>query len=403
MAFTSPSAGWFIVAMVFMGSLFSCDIKKSDTDPSAEFSKIYDHPDMNLSVYPVDMEQTADGGFIILSVYTDTTLSTFPLIHVMKTGKAGELLWETWVDKAYSSAVPSLIPYGNDFYFVCMDAVNQETRIMRANTGTGDVQEFKAIPLQYPLYSMIDSNGDMLLLNFDRQRRVSILSQYNEVFAENWSLEFGIIDDVKHQIETHLAKTGKVFPFFIGQLGSSTVTHYFVNCFYNYTMTLLFVNALEGNHTGTLYTYQDDAAISSTVNIEGNLFALSRYYSGDNFINPAVTLDPSAIQSVTDFSDFALPELAPDAPVRCLHETINGTDLIIYCSQTRTNQLALYLYGAADGILKTVKFINEKYPISLVAMDFTQEQGLAILAQTYVVGRFPRVNLIKLSPEDLEM
>jgi hypothetical protein len=393
---------WFMAFTITVTGLSSCDVKKSDADPSSAYSKVYDHPDMNLAFHPVDLEETSDGGYMILSVYTDTTLSVFPLIHVMKTGRAGEKIWETWVDKAYSSAVPSLEPMGSDYFFVCMDAVNQETRVLRVNPQTGDVTEFKAMTLQYPLYSRKDSRNDILMLNFDRQRRVSILSKYDDAFNEQWSLEFGIIDDVKHQIETHLSKTGIQFPFFIGQMGNPEITHYFVNCFYNYTMTLLFVDAMAGSHTGTLYTYQDDAAISAAVNVEENRFALSRYYTGDNFVNPFVTLNPIAIQSVTDFTDIPMPELSPDAPVRCLHENINGNDVIVYASQTRTNQLALYLYGATDGVLQKVKFINEKYPINLVSLIFTQEQGLAILAQTYVIGRFPRINLIKLSPKDLE-
>ena len=388
--------------VILAGCMTSCDIKKSDTDPSAEYAKIYDHPDMNLEFFPVDLKQTPDGGFLILSVYTDTTLSTFPLIHIMKTGKAGEKLWETWVDRMYCSAVPSLIPSGSNYIFVCMDAVNQETRLLLVNPGSGDVSEFGASTLQYPLYSMLDTQGDIILLNFDRQRRISILTRFNSAIAVEWSIEFGIIDDVQHLIETHLAKTGKQFPFFIGQVGSTTITHYFVNCFYNYTMTMLFAAATGGNHTGTLYTYQDDAAVSAAVSIDGNHFALSRYYSGDNFVNPAVDLDPGSIQSVTDFDDFALPELAPDAPVRCLHATINGKDVVIYASQTRTNQLALYFYSAADGTLQSVKFFNEKYPVTLAGLELTEEGGLALLTQTYVIGRFPRVNLIKLSPEDLE-
>ena len=402
MSLTAKYSCWFMAFTLMVLGSSSCDVKKSNADPSAAYSKIYDHQDMNMAFYPVDLEETADGGFMILSVYTDTTLSVFPLIHVMKTGRAGEKIWETWVDKAYSSAVPSLNTMGSDYYFVCMDAVNQETRVLRVNPQTGEVSEFKAMTLQYPLYSTKDSNDDILLLNFDRQRRVSILSKFDNAFDEEWSLEFAIIEDVKHQIETHLSKTGLQFPFFIGQMGNPQITHYFVNCFYNYTMTLLFADAMGAIHTGTLYTYQDDAAISAAVNIEGNRFALSRYYSGDNFVNPFVTLDPTAIQSVTDFTDFSMPELSPDASVRCLHEIINGEDVIVYASQTRTNQLALYFYGATDGVLQKVKFINEKYPINLVSLDFTQEQGLVILAQTYVIGRFPRINLIKLSAKDLE-
>lgn len=388
--------------MLLFGLMISCDIKKSDVEPSEEFAKIYDHPDMNLEFYPVDLAQTDDGGFLILSLYTDTTLSTFPLIYLLKTDNAGVKQWEYWVDKAYSSAVPALIPSGSDFYFVCMDAVNQETRVMQVNTLAGEVAEFMPLLLQYPLYTMQDVEGNIMILNFDRQRRTSILTQYSAAFAEQWSLEFGIIDDVKSQIENHLARTGKQYPFFIGEVGSPARSHYFVNCFYNYTMTMLFAHATEGNHTGTLYTYQDDAAISAAISIEDDRFALSRYYMGDNFVNPSVNLDPASIQSVTDFTDFPLPELSPDAQVRCIRATLNEQDVVVYASQTKSNQLALYFYGAADGTLQSVKFLNEKYPVTLAGLEITEEGGLALLAQTYVIGRFPRISLIKLSAEDLE-
>jgi hypothetical protein len=383
------------------GILISCDVKKSNTDPSSEYSRIFDYSDMNLSFFPVDLEQTGDGGFLILSVYTDSTLSTFPLIHLMKTDAFGKKIWENWLDKAYCSAIPSLMLLGNSYYFICMDAVNQESRVMRINQDTQEATEIKALSLQYPLYSMKDSHGDVLVLNFDRLGRKSILTCFNDEFEDIWTREFPIIGDVKHQIELHLAKSGKQFPFFIGEVGTPSTTHYFVNCFYNYTMTMLFVEGAAGTQTGTLYSFQENAAVSSAVSIENNRFALTRYYSGDNFVNPSVELELEDMRSITDYPDFALPELSPDAPVKCLHTEINNKDVVVFASQTRANQLCLYFYDALNGDLKTVKFLNEKYPVTLAGMDYTREKGLALLTQTYVVGRFPRIYLIKLSPEDL--
>ena len=384
------------------GVLISCDVKKSNTSPASEYSRIFDYTDMNLSFFPVDLEQTGDGGFLTLSVYTDTTLSTFPLIHLMKTDAFGVKVWESWLDKAYCSAVPSLMLLGNSYYFICMDAVNQESRVMRINQDTHDASEIKALSIQYPLYSMKDRNGDVLVLNFDRLGRKSVLTCYNDEFDDIWSQEFSIIGDVKHQIELHLAKSGKQFPFFIGEVGTPSTTHYSVNCFYNYTMTLLFVEGAAGTQTGTLYSFQENAAVSSAVSIENNRFALTRYYSGDNFVNPSVELELEDMRSITDYPDFSLPELAPDAPVKCLHVEINNKEVVVFASQTRTNQLGLYFYDASNGDLKTVKFLNEKYPVALAGMEYTREEGLALLSQTFVVGRFPRIYLIKLSPEDLE-
>ena len=391
-----------ILIALLVGVTFSCDIKKSNSDPADAFTKIFDYGDMNLAFYPVDLKQTGDAGYLVLSVYTDTTLSTFPLIHLMKTDKLGNRIWEQWIDKSYCSAIPSLLELGGNYYFICMDAVNQQTRILQIDLQNQSVDEVNALKAQYPLYCMQDANGDVLMLNFDRQARKSILTKFGSGFEEIWTSEFSIVGDVKHQIELHLSKTGQQFPFFIGEAGTPSISSYYVNCFYNYTMTMLFVGAAAGNQTGTLYTYQDNAGVSSAVSIENNRFALTRYYSGANYVNPSVELDLTATQSVTDYTDFALQELSPDAPVRCLHAEINGKDVIVFGSQTRTNQLALYFYDAGDGSLKHVKFLNEKYPITLNDMEYTQEKGLALLVQTYVIGRFPRINLVKLSPQDLK-
>ena len=154
----------FLFVSAFFAVLISCDVKKSNTSPASEYSRIFDYSDMNLSFFPVDLEQTGDGGFLILSVYTDTTLSTFPLIHLMKTDAFGKKVWESWLDKAYCSAVPSLMLLGSSYYFICMDAVNQESRIMRINQDTHEALEIRALSIQYPLYSMKDKNGDVLVL-----------------------------------------------------------------------------------------------------------------------------------------------------------------------------------------------------------------------------------------------
>lgn len=395
-------AGLILATAATAVFLNGCDIGKSDADPDSEFSKVYDNPDMNLAFYPVDAKQTSDGGFMILSVYTDTALSTFPLIHLLRTDKTGKQLWEIWVDRAYTSAIASLVNIGGAFHLVCMDAVNQETRIMRINENDRTVSEVSSNALKYPLYCMQDSQGDLLVLNFDRIGRYSVLTKYTDGFDEIWSRKFNIVDDVKYQIETHLEKTGRQFPFFIGQVGTGTPTHYYVNCFFNYTMTMLIVNAPGGDQSGILYTYQDDAALSSATSIDGSRFAITRYHSGDNFVNPSLELNLAGNQSITDFEDFSLPELAEDAPVRCLHQTLNGKDVVVFASQTRTNQVALYFYSATDGELQHVKFINEKYPVFLTGLEFTKEEGLALLLQTYLIGRFKRINLVKLSPDDLK-
>lgn len=382
-------------------SITGCDIKKSKADPSDSFSTVYDHPDMNLSFYPIDMVQARDGGFLVLSVYTDTALSTFPLIRLMKTDKSGKLVREQVVDPAYCSAVPALIPNGSSWRFVCMDAVNQNTKLMEVDDALTSVSKVDDLAGKYPLYLFPDNSDNFLVLSFDRIARTSVLTLYTSSGEQEWTSSYNINEDYKNQIETHLKKAGKQFPFFIQQSGESTATHYLVNCFFNYTMTLIFANPATGSRDGQLNTYQDNAAISSAVYLDSSRFALSRYYMGENYIFPSVKLDQNNTQGSDDFNDIHLAELTEDATVKTIIATVHNRELVVYASQTKSNSMVLYFFNKADGKLLATKNVASTNPVNIAGLISTSDGGLALLAQTYVAGRFPRIAIFKIAPGDI--
>lgn len=382
-------------------SLAGCDIKKSKSEPSDSFSAVYDHPDMNLSFYPVDMVQTSDGGFLVLSVYTDSALSTFPLIRLMKTDKSGSLVREKIVDPAYCSAVPALIPVGSSWRFVCMDAVNQNTKLMEVDDGANNVSEVDELAGKYPLYLFVDNSDNFLVLSFDRIARTSVLTLYSSPGVQEWQSSYNINEDYKNQIETHLKKAGQQFPFFIQQSGESTSTHYLVNCFFNYTMTLIFANPATGGRDGQVNTYQDNAAISSAAYLDGSRFALSRYYMGENYFFPSVELDQNSTQGSDDFEDIHLAELKADATVKSIIATFHNREVLVYASQTKSNSLVLYFFNKVDGKLLATKNVASTNPVNIAGLISTSDGGLALLAQTYVSGRFPRIAIFKIAPDDI--
>lgn len=397
--FHELSKGCLVLCLLF--SLAGCDIKKNKSDPSDSFSTVYDHPDMNLSFYPVDMIQTQDGGFLVLSVYTDTVLSTFPLIRLMKTNKSGTLVRELLVDPSYCSAVPSLIPHGSSWRFICMDAVNQNTKLMEVDDGLANVSEVKELAGKYPLYLFADHNDNLLVLSFNRIARTSVLSLYTESGDQEWQSSYNINEDYKNQIEMHLKKAGRQFPFFILQSGESASGHYLVNCFFNYTMTLIFANPATGGRDGQVNSYQDDAAISSAVYLDGSRFSLSRYYMSENYIFPSVELDQNNTQGSDAFADISLPELTADATVKSIITTFRNKEIVVSASQTRSNSLVLYFFDKTDGKLLATKSIASTNPVKIAGLISTSDGGLALLAQTYIAGRFPRTAIFKIAAGDI--
>ncbi len=393
----------YILLLLFGMILSSCDVKKSNIAPDNNYIRVYHNQNYNVSFYPQDMLQTDDGGFLILSAMEDTSLNTFLPVYLMKTDKFGNFQWETYPDESNVSPASHLLYLKGKYYFVCMDAITQDTRFLEIDINTGATSVASTNSLKFPLAAYVDSKSNLLVMNFDRVGRKTILTKYNSNFQQEWSASFDIIGDVENQIRLHLVKKGKQYPFYIGEIDENgTVGHYYFNGFKNYTMTLVFVDAATGNQTGVLNTFQDEAAISSTVSLDSGNFAISRYYLGDNFIFPKVKLDMGTSQNANNFNDNKLPELTPDAAVRIIKSELNQKEVITYGSQTRTNQLVLYLFDAKEGNLLYTKYLGSDNPVEIASLISTNEGGLAILARTFVAGRFPRIALYKLSPEQLK-
>jgi hypothetical protein len=396
------SSGLLVCILSWASILVSCDIKDSDADPSESFSAVYDHPDMNLAFYPVDMVQTTDDGYLILSVYTDTTLSTFPLIRLMKTDKAGIFAGETIVDPSYCSAVPGFARSGSSWQFACMDAINQNVKLLQVDEDLSDLKEVAELEGKYPLYLYPEASGSILILTFNRIARTSVLTCYSADLFQQWQSSFNINEDYKNQIETHLKKGGRQFPFFITGSEESDNKHFLVNCFYNYTMTMLFTRASDGIPTGQLNTYQDDAAISSVVSLDNNYFAVSRYYMGSSYIYSSVMLDMNDTQGANTFEDTYMPELTFNAAVKSLATRLDERDVIIFASQTKANNLVMYIFDKVNGELITTKYLGSTNPVTIAGIIPTRDGGLALLAQTYAAGRFPRVSVFKIASKEFQ-
>ena len=74
--------------MVFV---FSCDVKDNEVSPEESFTKFYDKPEFEHEFFPLDIKQTSDGGYLMLSSYNVYSIKE---IHVMKVSQDGDLEWE---------------------------------------------------------------------------------------------------------------------------------------------------------------------------------------------------------------------------------------------------------------------------------------------------------------------
>jgi len=245
-----------------------------------------------------------------------------------------------------------------------------------------------------PLKSKVDDQNNLVVLGYDYISRSSWIALFSQGFNLQSSTKLAVNTDLENQVQKHLNKTGRQFPFFIGEWSDGGESGYFVNCFNNYSLRTTFLDGGLSNR-GNIYSFQTEAALSSLAQREGNNYALSRFYGGNNYLLGDVEVDITTSQNFNDITGKLLHELTLNAPVISKKVSIQETEYLIFCSQTNSNSVIVYQHAAeADSLLAThYNYFNER--IEVADMIQTKDGGLAILAQMYVLGKYKRPVLIK--------
>ncbi len=211
------------------------------------------------------------------------------------------------------------------------------------------------------------------------------------------AFSIGAGEGVEEPVINHFLRTGKQFPFFTGKTGNL----FYFNGFYNYTFSLVFTDLVQDNPQGVVQGNQDDGGFQALQPLQGNTFAAARFNFGDNYLLPRVNLSTSGTTSATDLGGLTFPEIAADATVRILRASINNTNVLVFGSDTRSGQIGLYLYDETNGHLLTTRYEGFANPFKLSAIRLSGSGHLLLCGTTYLAGRFPRIFLTKIPPEEL--
>jgi len=383
----------------------SCDIKKNKEATPTGFLKIYNETSYSNQYNPLDIEQTSDGGFLILSS-TKIATSSFPGIYLMKLDKNGFILSAKLLSDEFVSAVPNLLKNGEDYYIICLGQQNLSTYILHVSESAEVTQSGLLNNVHYPLSAEFDLSSSQIILQhynkYDMQTNVSKVSVTGQLSETKYFNIGSGSFDVEQPIIDHLTGKGKKYPFLSGQLGGNA---YYFNGFYNYTLSLCIFEYSWTNdqEPASVQGYRDERCISSIFSLAGNKIATSRYAYGNNYIIPSTTVPTTSGSFIanSDINGFLIPELIGDAAI-CLKEIQkNGQPILLYASTTKGGQVALYAYDAASGNLLNSQYLGSTNPYTMASVIQTFDGGIAVLATTQVAGRFPRIAVFKLGKEEL--
>ncbi len=382
---------YFLTLLVFSTS---CDINQKDIAPEDEFVKIFSHPDEQLRFFPQSVEELAGVGYVILSgVKSDTAENEFPSSFLIGTNTVGELLWSD--ENNYLAPEGRLLKNGSGLSYVAMD--NQFNGIgLNIDISSGQIIRTVPLDLKMPLYSFVNQRGDFLILGHDFVNRASKISLFSKEFNQLRTASLNINTDLQNTVQKHLNKSGKEYPFFIGEFRDNPGSGFYVNCFSNYSLRIVFLDEAGNLLPGDIYSFQTEAAVSSFVQQQESRFSLTRYYGGNNYLIPEIEVQSGISQNFNSIEANSLFELSPDAPVKSLKINIENVESLLFASQTNSNTLIIYQYDLEtdEEIRVYQRDFNNK--IEVADMIQTEDEGIIVLAKIFVLGKFPRPLLVKI-------
>lgn len=379
--------------------MVSCVEETNPEFDQKSFTKIYDNNLFTTDYFPIDMVQTEDGGYLILGGRRLEN-TNFTGIYLMKADEEGNFVSDIEVDESFVNPIAQLAFINNTYQFFCMDPLTLQVQLAQtdANLEAVNIAPVNGA-LYYPCAAQVDGNS-FVLLSYNHLDKQSVLAVLNATGAVTQSRAFtiGAGEEVEEPIINHFIRTGRQYPFEAGRIQGGL---YYFNGFYNYTFSLVFTNLNQDDPNGVIQGIQDDGGLSALQPLSATKFAAARFNFGDNYLLPNVTLNPTGISSSVDLAGNTFPELEPNARVKILRASINNKNVLVYGSNTRSKQIGLYFYDEATGTFITSKYLGFSNPFEIAQVISTDDGGLAVCGTTYVVGRFPRICLIKLHPDDL--
>jgi hypothetical protein len=386
----------WVLIFVYLILVASCN-EPNDTEPSVNFLKIYDDSRFNASYIPIDIIQTEDEGFLILSGKRLET-SDFIGVYILKVDREGNFVNDIFFPETVVHPVADWLLINGTYYFFAMNATSLGGLLYGVSEG-GNLLDPVDVSLTYPLNASINDNN-IILLSYDNNSKSTVLSTVSTdgSILNSRGFTIGPGDDIEEPIIDHFTRTGRQFPFLTGR---STNGLYYFNGFYNYTFSLVFTDLNSDDPAGVVQGQREEGGFSALMPLRSDVYAASRFNFGDNYTLPNTTISSTDISSVIDLGGNPALEWTPNANVAVERLTIGNIEVIIFASTTKNSQIMLSIYSSNDGTWLGTEYLGFSTPYQLINLTKTSENGVAILGATAVAGRFNRICMFKLSEENL--
>ncbi|NMM48194.1 hypothetical protein [Marinigracilibium pacificum] len=386
----------------------SCDIKEDELSPDESFIKVYDVNNFNLDLEPVDIIQAQDSGYIVLSKDRNE------IPNILELDGEGNIksIRTTSVEGggSFTKPIGELMEIDNSIYFVGMNT-NQEAVLFKIEEGKIGTREYSNV--YQPLAVSKGPGSEILIAGYSSLQGDEIVTETSTFYVMNpnssvpkYSYNFRTEDAFTDDMINSYLNGEADFPFFTGYIGNETsATTYFVNTFYNFNLTTLFLNPsndpdaqIKGGVIGDKYS----GSLLSMVHLDGDKFATAYNHLSDYYLNSANQFNINGFVSGSDSTEVRIPEIDDQSEVIIKNVEINGVETLIYAAQNKRKQVVMYSYDPTTGNFIGNLTLGNQSPYKAIDFEVTSDGGMIILAKTYVgQGRFGRIALFKLTTDQI--
>lgn len=384
---------FFISAIALF--VFACGEDSNPVTETKNFTSIFDSNQFTDGFFPIDIQQTTDGGYVVLaeSELPDTQLTG---VYLLKADKYGNFVKFIKAD-TLNNPVGRLSKIADKYYFFCMN--NTDAKLASFDE---TLDNFSIVDVAYtnPAASAPLENGFLLLsVNTDSKQTIIAQIGLDGGTIRDKGFTFGDGDDSEKPLSEHFLKQGKQFPFDVGVVSPGI---YYFNGFYDYSFSLIFTNMTSDDPIGITAGQNDDGGFSALVPLSSSKYAAARFNFGENFFLPNATIVATSqnVPSV-QLGGLTIPELISETKVKILRSTVNQKNVLIYAADTETRQIGLYFYDEATGAFIGSKYLGFSNPFTIGNLVNTEDGGIAVVGTTYLAGRFARLCIFKLSKEEV--
>jgi len=382
--------------LFFSALICSCSKALDTADPKKSFVKIYNDTSFRNAITPIDVVETAKG-YLILAT-NEIPDQQFPSVTLLAIDAEGKVVKQTTLDATYVSPAKGIFKSDTNYRFLAMNGLTTQAYMMEVDS-KGNLATTTPLPVTYPLCVGLANDGNYLIQGYSQSDRATMLAKVSTSFATSFSKKYDVLESADEYVFGHLSNTGKKFPFSVGQTSTSD---YYFNGFRNFTFALVFVNSTDQNQKGVINGFRYSGGINSITPLEGNKFAISRFYFGNNYINPNATLATAGTSASTDITGRQMLELEPDAVINASRFTIKGKKVLLFASNTVNKQIVIYVYDELSGSLIGSKYLGLSIPCTNGALTLTRDGGLLVTGSAYINGRFKRIAAFKLAASQLD-